>query len=104
MLAIKFSRFGKKKQPYFRVIVLEKAKDPWGDYLENLGTINPRAADREVKLKTERVKYWLEKGAQPTDSVRNLLIDLGLMTGAKARTIRMSRERTAKKEATTAKK
>ena len=99
MLAIKFSRFGKKKQPYFRVIVLEKTKDPWGDYLENLGTINPRAENREIKLNTERVKYWLEKGAQPTSSVRNLLIDIGLMTGAKARTIRMSRERTAKKTA-----
>lgn len=98
MLAIKLSRFGKKKQAYFRLIVLEKTKDPWGDYLENLGTMNPRVADRAIKFNVERIKYWLEKGAQPTDTVRNILIDLGIVKGEKSRTIRMSKERTAKME------
>ena len=96
MLAIKLSRYGKKKQPMFRVIILEKTKDPWGKYLENLGTMNPRAEKRDIKLNVERIKYWLAHGAQPTETVRNLLIDEGIMKGEKSRTIRMSRERTAK--------
>lgn len=96
MLAIKLSRFGKKKNPMFRLVVLEKTKDPWGDYMENLGTMNPRAKDGDIKFNIDRIKYWLEKGAQPTNTVRNLLIDLKVMKGEKSRTIRMSKERSAK--------
>ncbi|MFH0927956.1 MAG: 30S ribosomal protein S16 [bacterium] len=96
MLAIKLARIGKIKQPYFRFVLLEKTKDPWGDCQEILGTMNPRAADRDIKLNTERVKYWLSKGAQPTDTVRNILIDLGLIKGRKAQTIKISKERRAK--------
>ena len=61
MLAIKLARFGKKKQPTYRVIVLEKSKDPWGDYLENLGTYNPKAQPKVIQLNAERIKYWMEK-------------------------------------------
>lgn len=96
MLAIKLSRFGKKKNPMFRLVVLEKTKDPWGDYMENLGTMNPRAKDGDVKFNIDRIKYWIEKGAQPTDTVRNLLIDMKVIKGEKAKTIRMSKERSAK--------
>jgi len=96
MLSLKFSRFGKKKQPQFRLIVVPKTSDPWGDYIENLGTMDPRAEDKNVKFNIERVKYWLEKGAQPTDTVRNLLIDLKIMKGEKAKTMRLSKERHAK--------
>ncbi|MEI7741177.1 MAG: 30S ribosomal protein S16 [bacterium] len=96
MLAIKLARFGKKKMPQFRLVVLEKTADPWGDYMENLGTMDPRAKDGNVKFNIDRIKYWIEKGAQPTDTVRNLLIDMKVIKGEKAKTIRMSKERTAK--------
>ena len=45
MLTIKFSRKGKKNQPFFRIIVLEKSKDPFGDFLEDLGYLNPLTKD-----------------------------------------------------------
>ena len=46
MLKIRMSRFGKKKQPIYRIIVSESSKDPWGDYLENLGTYNPKTKEK----------------------------------------------------------
>ena len=72
MLAIKLSRKGRKDQPFFRVLILEKTKDPWGDFLEDLGFYDP--IHKKVSLKTERIKYWLSQGAQPTPTVHNLLV------------------------------
>ncbi len=85
MLMIRLARTGKTKKPYFRVIVSEKTKDTHGDYLEMLGHVDPHANPRGVTLKADRVKYWLEHGAQPSPTVRNLLIDQKLMTGPKLR-------------------
>ena len=81
MLMIKLSRFGKKKQPTFRLLVVEKAKDPWGDFLENLGNYNPRT--KKAELKVERIKYWLSVGAQPTDSVHNFLVTQSIISEKK---------------------
>ncbi len=81
MLTIKLSRKGKKNQPFFRVILLEKSKDPWGDFLEDLGFYNPLT--KKISLKTERIKYWLSQGVQPTATVHNLLINQNIIKGKK---------------------
>lgn len=81
MLTIRLSRVGKKKQATFRVIVSEKAKDTVGDYLELLGYYNPHTNSAE--LKTERIQYWISKGAQTSGTVHNLLIDKKVITGEK---------------------
>ena len=94
MLSIRFSRTGKKKQPYFRVILTEKQKDPWGKYIELLGNYNPRT--KEAKLKEDRIKYWLSVGAQCTVSIHNLLIKLGLIEGKKKNPVKVSKTRQAK--------
>lgn len=73
MLAIKLMRTGAKKQPSYRVIVKEKQSKRDGAYLENLGTYNPTRDPAEIKLNLERVHYWIEKGAQPTDTVNRLI-------------------------------
>lgn len=85
MLRIKLSRRGKKKQPIYRIIVTERSKDPWGDYLENVGTWNPRTEPNSLSLKEDRVKHWLSVGAQPTDTVHNLLVDAGVISDKKVR-------------------
>ena len=85
MLMIRLARTGKTKKPYFRLIVSEKTKDTHGDYLEILGHVNPHAKPREVTVKTERVKYWLEHGAQASPSVHNILVDQGVVTSEKLR-------------------
>lgn len=96
MLSIRLSRRGKKKQPFYRVIICEKTKDPWGDYLENLGNYNPRT--KELNLKADRIKYWLDKGAQPSDTVWNFLIEKGIVEGKKRTVTKISKKRLAKKE------
>lgn len=85
MLMIRLARVGKKKQAYFRLIVSEKTKDTHGDYLENLGHMNPHANPREVVFKADRIKYWIEKGAQASPTVHNILVEQGLIKADKLR-------------------
>src|SRR5260370_32452860 len=73
LLAIRLMRTGAKKRPSYRIVVKEKQSKRDGAYLENLGTYNPTRQPAEINLKAERVQYWIEKGAQPTDTVRRLI-------------------------------
>ena len=73
MLAIKLMRTGAKKRPSYRVVVKEKQSKRDGAYLENVGTYDPTRQPAEIKLKMDRVRYWIEKGAQPTDTVDRLI-------------------------------
>lgn len=73
MLAIRLMRTGAKKRPSYRIVVKEKQSKRDGAYLENLGTYNPTREPAEINLKSERVQYWISKGAQPTDTVRRLM-------------------------------
>jgi len=66
-------RMGAKKSPTYRVIVKEKLSKRDGACLENVGTYNPTRNPAEVKLKLERVDYWMERGAQPTQTVHQLI-------------------------------
>lgn len=94
MLTIRLSRIGKKKQPTFRLIISEKHKDPWGDNLEFLGNYNPRT--KTLTCQTERIKYWLEKGAQCSNTINNLLIKNGIITGSKKKVIKITKNRKTK--------
>lgn len=81
MLSIRLRRTGKKHQASFRVIVVDKRKDPWGNYLEALGSYNPRT--KASTFNVERIKYWLGKGAEATPTVWNLLVDQKAVEGKK---------------------
>ena len=73
MLMIRLSRVGKKKQPSYRVVVIEKTRPRNGRFVEIVGTYNPLKKPAAVQLDAERVKYWLGCGAQPSDTVRSFL-------------------------------
>jgi small subunit ribosomal protein S16 len=73
LLAIKLMRTGAKKSPSYRVVVKEKQSKRDGAYLENLGTYNPTRNPAEIKLNLTRVTYWIEKGAQPTETVNRII-------------------------------
>ncbi len=96
MLTIRLSRVGKKKQPMYRLIVSEKSKDPWGRYLENLGTYNPRVHPSATTFKVARIKYWIGKGAQTSDTVWNLFVDQKIVEGDKRRKVKISKKRKEK--------
>lgn len=72
MLMIRLQRAGRRNEPHFRIVVTEKTTSPRGKYLESLGFVNPLEKKRSVDK--ERALYWISKGAQPSDTVRNLLV------------------------------
>ncbi len=79
MVKIRLTRMGKRGQPFYRVIVVDAKKTRDGAYIESLGYYNPMRKPFELKLNDERALYWLEKGAQPTETVRALLSKNGVM-------------------------
>ncbi|MFA5854363.1 MAG: 30S ribosomal protein S16 [Patescibacteria group bacterium] len=85
MLSIRLSRVGKKKMPSYRLIVTEKTRDPWGKVLEQLGTYDPLSKPRKIAFDIERVKYWMSKGAQPSATVHNMLVDLKAIESEKTK-------------------
>jgi len=92
------TRVGKKKQPMYRLAVMEKARDPWGHALELLGSVNPHTTPRTVQLKADRIQHWISKGAEATDTVWNLLVDEGIVEGEKRATVHLSKKRRGKLE------
>lgn len=83
MLVIRLSRIGKKKQPSYRLVVQDKTKDPWGKSRDIVGNYNPRTTPKTVVLNEARIKEWIAKGAQPSPTVHNLLVNAKVITGEK---------------------
>lgn len=81
MLAIRLNRVGKNKRSQFRIAVQEHTIAPGGRHVEIVGSWDPHL--KKGVFKAERVKYWLEKGAQASDTVHNLLIKQGVIKGKK---------------------
>lgn len=78
---IKLSKIGKTNKKVFRLIISEKGRDPYGNSLEILGSYNPYSKDLQVK--EDRIKHWLEKGAGMTATINNLLVGKGIIEGKK---------------------
>jgi small subunit ribosomal protein S16 len=75
---IRLARHGAKKRPFYRIVIADIESPRDGRFLEAVGTYNPLKEPAEVILKTDRVKYWIDKGALPTATVKNLLKKEGL--------------------------
>ena len=73
MLAIRLARFGAKKKPTYRVVVIEKERARNSRSVEVVGFYNPVANPAQVQLNHERIDHWLKNGAQPSDTVSRLL-------------------------------
>ena len=73
MLMIRLSRRGARKQPHYRIVVIEKDRARDGRSVEVVGTYNPRTNPASIVLKRERVDYWVSKGAQLSDRVRKIV-------------------------------
>ncbi|CAF0704436.1 30S ribosomal protein S16 [Candidatus Methylacidithermus pantelleriae] len=72
-VSIRLRREGKKKQPFFRIVVADKRTPRDGRYLEQLGYYNPMARPEKLKLELSKVEEWIRKGAQPTEAVQALI-------------------------------
>ncbi|MFO8048224.1 MAG: 30S ribosomal protein S16 [Desulfosudaceae bacterium] len=70
---IRLARFGRKKKPFFRIVVADERFSRDGRFLERVGTYNPRIEPAEVTVEKEKVEYWLGQGAIPSDTVKSIL-------------------------------
>ena len=70
---IRLSRMGKKKMPYYRVVVADSEAPRDGRFIEKVGTYDPKKDPAEVNFDKERVRKWLKRGAKPTKTVQQLL-------------------------------
>jgi small subunit ribosomal protein S16 len=73
VLMIRLSRTGARKQPHYRVVVIEKERARNGRPVEVVGTYNPRTNPASIELKRERIQYWVSKGAQMSDRVSKIV-------------------------------
>jgi small subunit ribosomal protein S16 len=73
MVKIRLRRMGAKKNPYYRVVVADSRSPRDGRFIEEIGTYDPLAQPVMIKVDLERAKYWIDNGAQPTDTVKALL-------------------------------
>ena len=70
---IRLSRFGKKKKPFYRVVVADSRNPRDGKYLEHIGSLNPMPEDEVFEIKRDRLEYWLAAGAQLSPTVKSLI-------------------------------
>lgn len=76
---IRLQRFGKKGQPFYRIVVADSRAPRDGRFIENIGTYNPLTIPATIQLDADRALYWLQVGAQPTDTARAILSYKGIL-------------------------
>ena len=82
MLKIRMQRTGRINQPSYRIVVVEHTESPkTGKFVDKVGTYNPKSKERV--LDGEKIKYWISVGAQPSPTVHNMLVSLGIITAKK---------------------
>lgn len=102
MLVIRLFRIGKKHQPAFKIVVTDKKNPPRGGrFVEQVGTYNPLS--KQKTLKKDRVQYWLSVGAQPSNTVHNLLVHEGVLKAKKIDVHKKSKEKPAVEKVAAAK-
>ena len=79
MVKIRLTRVGRTHAPFYRIIVADSRRARDGKFIEIIGRYQPVMKDNQLEIKAERALYWLENGAQPTETVRALLRQQGLL-------------------------
>lgn len=83
MVKIRLTRLGDHKNPIYRIIVADSRSPRDGRFIEVIGTYDPHL-ENGVKIDADKAKDWIAKGAQPTDTVRSILIDAGVINAKKS--------------------
>jgi small subunit ribosomal protein S16 len=79
MVRIRLRRTGRKNSPSYRIVVVDGRAPREGEYIEAIGQYAPRGGDKALNLLADRANYWLDMGAQPSDTVRSLLRRAGVL-------------------------
>ena len=76
---IRLARHGAKSAPFYRIVVADSRSPRDGRFIDRIGTYNPRTEPSDIQVDADKARQWLEKGAQPTDQVRQLLKVSGVL-------------------------
>ncbi len=79
MVKIRLTRVGAKNKPAYRIIAIDSKKPREGKHLEILGFYDPKTEPATIQVKEDRIKYWLSVGAQPSETVKRILKNLGIL-------------------------
>ena len=77
---IRLQRFGRKHRPFYRIVVADSRTARDGKFIEKLGHYDPIAEPAEITVNEARALYWLQVGAQPSDTVKSILSEVGIWT------------------------
>ncbi len=97
MLTIRLQRIGKNKRPSYRVIISEKGRDTQARNLEILGSYNP-LGEKKFDVDQDRIKYWISKGSQMSDTIHNLFVKNGIIEAKKKLSVSLTKKRREKIE------
>jgi len=78
-LAIRLKRMGRKKKPFYRIIVIDERNPRQGRAVDDLGYYNPMTEPNQIEINTEKSLVWLKEGAKPSQTVRSLLSKAGVL-------------------------
>ena len=98
MLVIRLTRIGKKNTPQYRIVVQEKQQAPSSKYMDQVGFYNPLTEPPEIKLEEEKIKQWIEKGAQPSNTVWNMLVNAEIVKGKKRKAVKVKTKKSKDSE------
>lgn len=76
---MRLTRMGDKKSPFYRVVVIDSRKAQSGEYIDKIGYVDPLKTPAEINIDVEKAKAWLAKGVQPTETVKSLLVQAGVI-------------------------
>ncbi len=76
---MRLTRMGDKKSPFYRIVIMDSRVARDGAYIDKVGHYNPTAQPAEIVIDAEKAKDWLSKGVQPTDTVKNILVNQGIL-------------------------
>ena len=96
MVKMRLVRMGDKKSPVYRIVVVDARKAATGEYIEKIGFYDPKSEPVQLTVDVEKAKAWLEKGVQPTETVKSLLVRTGAME--KSSKLSPSKTKTKKKK------
>ena len=93
---LRLKRMGAKQKPFYRIVAADSRSPRDGRFIETVGTYDPVKADNNITVKEDRVAYWLDNGAQPTDTVKSILSKSGVWATYKNSKVKKA-EKTTKK-------
>ncbi len=77
---IRLHRMGAKKNPFYRIVAIDSRKSRDGEYIEQIGYYNPKVHPADIKIDKDLAEKWLKVGAQPTDTVKSLFVNAGIVS------------------------